>query len=129
MTEKISNSSILDVIEEDLSSINFESTTIEEEPYEENNETTSKTNIKTNSISTNHSLDDPIKLYLREIGRIKLLSSGEEVELAKQIVEGGKSGDKAKRKLIQANLRLVVSIAKKYVGRGMQFPDLIQEGN
>ena len=79
--------------------------------------------------SPNTSTEDPIKLYLREIGRIKLLSSAEEIELARKIVEGGKSGDKAKRKLVQANLRLVVSIAKKYVGRGMLFPDLIQEGN
>ena len=74
-------------------------------------------------------VEDPVRLYLREIGRIKLLSTAEEIELARKIMEGGKSGDKAKRKLVQANLRLVVSIAKKYVGRGMLFLDLIQEGN
>ena len=74
-------------------------------------------------------VDDPVKLYLREIGRIKLLSASEEVELAKIILEGGAKGVKAKKKLVQANLRLVVSIAKKYVGRGMLFLDLIQEGN
>ncbi len=74
-------------------------------------------------------VDDPVRLYLREIGRIKLLSAGEEVELARKIMEGGTPGAIAKRKLVQANLRLVVSIAKKYVGRGMLFLDLIQEGN
>ncbi len=74
-------------------------------------------------------IDDPVRLYLREIGRIKLLSAGDEIELAKKILEGGTAGAIAKRKLVQANLRLVVSIAKKYVGRGMLFLDLIQEGN
>ena len=74
-------------------------------------------------------VDDPVRLYLREIGRIRLLSANEEIELARKIIEGGPSGDMAKRKLVQANLRLVVSIAKKYVGRGMLFLDLIQEGN
>ena len=75
-------------------------------------------------------VEDPVRLYLREIGRIKLLSTNEEIELAKKIVEGeSKAAAIAKRKLVQANLRLVVSIAKKYVGRGMLFLDLIQEGN
>ncbi len=74
-------------------------------------------------------IDDPVRLYLREIGRIKLLSANEEVELARAIIKGGTPGAIAKRKLVQANLRLVVSIAKKYVGRGMLFLDLIQEGN
>ena len=73
--------------------------------------------------------DDPVRMYLREIGRIKLLTSEQEVDLAKKIIAGGKLGDIAKKKLVQANLRLVVSIAKKYVGRGMLFLDLIQEGN
>ena len=75
------------------------------------------------------SVDDPVRMYLREIGRIKLLSADEEIDLARKIVAGGKLGAIAKRKLVQANLRLVVSIAKKYVGRGMLFLDLIQEGN
>ncbi len=74
-------------------------------------------------------IDDPVRLYLREIGRIKLLSANEEIELARKIIEGGTPGAIAKRKLVQANLRLVVSIAKKYIGRGMLFLDLIQEGN
>ena len=77
----------------------------------------------------NVAIDDPVRLYLREIGRIKLLSANEEIELARKILEGGTPGAIAKRKLVQANLRLVVSIAKKYVGRGMLFLDLIQEGN
>ena len=74
-------------------------------------------------------VEDPVRLYLREIGRIKLLSTAEEIELAKKIMKGGDPGARAKKKLVQANLRLVVSIAKKYVGRGMLFLDLIQEGN
>ena len=74
----------------------------------------------------NISLDDPVKVYLREIGRVPLLSSDEEVELAVKITEGN---EYAKQRLTEANLRLVVSIAKKYVGRGMYFLDLIQEGN
>jgi RNA polymerase primary sigma factor len=73
--------------------------------------------------------DDPVRMYLREIGRIPLLSADQEIELARRIEIGGSDGAVAKRKLVQANLRLVVSIAKKYVGRGMLFLDLIQEGN
>ena len=75
------------------------------------------------------SFDDPVRMYLREIGRIKLLTADEEIDLARKIIQGGNVGAIAKRKLVQANLRLVVSIAKKYVGRGMLFLDLIQEGN
>ncbi|MFV0352386.1 MAG: RNA polymerase sigma factor RpoD [Oscillospiraceae bacterium] len=75
------------------------------------------------------SIDDPVKVYLKEIGRVPLLSSEDEVQLAIQIQNGGPQGDIAKRRLSEANLRLVVSIAKRYVGRGMQFLDLIQEGN
>ena len=74
----------------------------------------------------NISLDDPVKVYLREIGRVPLLSSDEEIQLAVKISEGE---EYAKQRLTEANLRLVVSIAKKYVGRGMYFLDLIQEGN
>ena len=74
----------------------------------------------------NISLDDPVKVYLREIGRVPLLSTDEEVQLAIKISEGN---EYAKQRLTEANLRLVVSIAKKYVGRGMYFLDLIQEGN
>lgn len=72
------------------------------------------------------SLDDPVKMYLKDIGEVPLLSADEEIELAKRILEGD---EEAKTKLSEANLRLVVSIAKRYVGRGMLFLDLIQEGN
>ena len=71
-------------------------------------------------------IDDPVKIYLKEIGRVPLLSPDEETELAKRMAEGDSY---AKKRLSEANLRLVVSIAKKYVGRGMQFLDLIHEGN
>ena len=72
------------------------------------------------------SVDDPVRMYLREIGKIPLLTFDEELDLAKRILEGD---EEAKQKLAESNLRLVVSIAKKYVGRGMLFLDLIQEGN
>ena len=72
------------------------------------------------------SIDDPVRLYLKEIGRVPLLKGDEELELAKRMMEGD---EEAKNKLVEANLRLVVSIAKRYVGRGMFFLDLIQEGN
>ncbi|MGN0974733.1 MAG: RNA polymerase sigma factor RpoD, partial [Gemmiger sp.] len=74
-------------------------------------------------------IDDPVKVYLKEIGRVPLLTPEEEVQLALDIKEGGPKGERAKQRLSEANLRLVVSIAKRYVGRGMQFLDLIQEGN
>jgi RNA polymerase primary sigma factor len=72
------------------------------------------------------SIDDPVKVYLKEIGRVPLLSPEEEIDLAIRIAEGD---ERAKKRLSEANLRLVVSIAKRYLGRGMQFLDLIQEGN
>lgn len=71
-------------------------------------------------------LDDPVRMYLKEIGRVPLLSATDEIDLARKVEEGDES---AKRRLAEANLRLVVSIAKRYVGRGMLFLDLIQEGN
>ncbi len=109
ITHKIENKTSLD----DIYMIN-------DEPAEEDNDLELPKSI---------AIDDPVRLYLREIGRIKLLSANEEIELARVILEGGTPGAMAKRKLVQANLRLVVSIAKKYVGRGMLFLDLIQEGN
>ncbi|MDR0196966.1 MAG: RNA polymerase sigma factor RpoD [Oscillospiraceae bacterium] len=72
------------------------------------------------------SIDDPVKIYLKEIGRVPLLTAEEEIELASRMLQGDAY---ARRRLSEANLRLVVSVAKKYVGRGMQFLDLIQEGN
>ncbi|MCF0154244.1 MAG: RNA polymerase sigma factor RpoD [Veillonella sp.] len=90
------------------------------------------------SVPEGVNIDDPVRMYLKEIGRVPLLSGDEEIVLAKQIEAGAKedasykeisTGNKAKKKLVDANLRLVVSIAKRYVGRGMLFLDLIQEGN
>ena len=77
-------------------------------------------------LAAEYSLDDPVRMYLKEIGQVKLLSADEEVELAKRVAEGDQE---AKNKLTEANLRLVVSIAKKYSGRGLHILDLIQEGN
>ena len=77
-------------------------------------------------LAVEFNLDDPVRMYLKEIGQIKLLSAEEEVELAKRVTEGDQE---AKNKLTEANLRLVVSIAKKYSGRGLHILDLIQEGN
>ena len=71
-------------------------------------------------------VDDPVRMYLKEIGKIPLIDASREVELAEKIAEGN---EKAKNELVEANLRLVVSIAKRYVGKGMFFLDLIQEGN
>lgn len=78
------------------------------------------------SVPEGIAIDDPVRMYLKEIGKVPLLSSEQEITYAKEIEEGNQ---KAKKKLAEANLRLVVSIAKRYVGRGMLFLDLIQEGN
>ena len=77
-------------------------------------------------LAAEYNLDDPVRMYLKEIGQIRLLSAEEEVDLAKRVSEGDQA---AKNKLTEANLRLVVSIAKKYSGRGLHILDLIQEGN
>ena len=77
-------------------------------------------------LAAEYNLDDPVRMYLKEIGQVKLLTAEEEIELAKRVSEGDK---KAKDRLTEANLRLVVSIAKKYSGRGLHILDLIQEGN
>ena len=81
------------------------------------------------SVPDGISLEDPVRMYLKEIGKVPLLTADEEIELAQLMEEGGPEGEEAKKKLAEANLRLVVSIAKRYVGRGMLFLDLIQEGN
>ncbi len=78
------------------------------------------------SVPDGVSIEDPVRMYLKEIGKVPLLSAEEEIELAQKMEEGD---EEAKKKLAEANLRLVVSIAKRYVGRGMLFLDLIQEGN
>ena len=78
------------------------------------------------SVPEGIAIDDPVRMYLKEIGKVPLLTADEEIELAKRLEDGDED---AKQKLAEANLRLVVSIAKRYVGRGMLFLDLIQEGN
>ena len=93
---------------------------VDDEPTEEELE-----NIEF-SVPDGVSIEDPVRMYLKEIGKVPLLSADEEVELAKRVEQGD---EEAKKKLAEANLRLVVSIAKRYVGRGMLFLDLIQEGN
>lgn len=86
----------------------------------------SKVDINDLSVPPGVKINDPVRMYLKEIGRVELLTGKEEVELAKRIIEGDEA---ASKELAEANLRLVVSIAKRYVGRGMLFLDLIQEGN
>ncbi|MBQ3124506.1 MAG: RNA polymerase sigma factor RpoD [Clostridia bacterium] len=86
----------------------------------------SKEELEDLSVPEGISIDDHVKMYLKEIGKVNLLSADEETELAQKMSEGD---EEAKKKLAEANLRLVVSIAKRYVGRGMMFLDLIQEGN
>src|SRR5665648_303898 len=89
----------------------------------EDEEETSEVDL---SVPEGVGIDDPVRMYLKEIGRVPLLSAEEEIQLAKRMEAGD---EEAKRRLAEANLRLVVSIAKRYVGRGMLFLDLIQEGN
>ena len=108
--------------EEELDPVLFENDDEEEEEVEAEKEDL--------SVPEGISTDDPVRMYLKEIGKIPLLSSDDEQKLAKSILEGTEEEKtEAKKKLAEANLRLVVSIAKRYVGRGMQFLDLIQEGN
>ena len=89
-------------------------------------EITDTTNVEDLTLSKDVKINDPVRMYLKELGRINLLTSAEEFEYAKRVEEGD---PEAKRVLAESNLRLVVSIAKRYVGRGMLFLDLIQEGN
>ena len=89
-------------------------------------ETVSDENLESSLSTEGIAIDDPVKVYLKEIGRVPLLSPEEEIDLAIRIKDGDEA---AKKRLSEANLRLVVSIAKRYLGRGMQFLDLIQEGN
>lgn len=81
------------------------------------------------SVPEGISIEDPVRMYLKEIGKVPLLTAEQEIALARQVEEGGERGKLAKQRLAESNLRLVVSIAKRYVGRGMLFLDLIQEGN
>ncbi|WP_050697893.1 MULTISPECIES: RNA polymerase sigma factor RpoD [Eubacteriales] len=96
------------------------------EEIEFTTETTEDENLESALSTEGIAIDDPVKVYLKEIGRVPLLSPEEEIDLAIRINEGD---ERAKKRLSEANLRLVVSIAKRYLGRGMQFLDLIQEGN
>lgn len=89
-------------------------------------ETVSEKEDDSISVPEGVNIDDPVRMYLKEIGKVPLLTAEEEIDLAQRMGQGDES---AKRKLVEANLRLVVSIAKRYVGRGMLFLDLIQEGN
>ncbi|HPE16282.1 MAG TPA: RNA polymerase sigma factor RpoD [Oscillospiraceae bacterium] len=97
-----------------------------EPPIEEIEEIPEEELVDPNALSDNYSIDDPVRMYLKEIGKVSLLTPDEEVDLAQRMSEGD---EVAKQRLAEANLRLVVSIAKRYVGRGMLFLDLIQEGN
>jgi len=102
--------------------------TVTEEEMAEEEKATSDLSRELEALATLESkaLTDPVRMYLREIGRINLLTAEEEVRLAQEIEKGSRA---SRKKLIESNLRLVVSIAKKYIGRGMSFLDLIQEGN
>lgn len=98
----------------------------EDEDVSDDDDIIDPDNLRDLSVPLGVKINDPVRMYLKEIGRVDLLTAEEEVELAKRIKQGDKE---AARKLAEANLRLVVSIAKRYVGRGMLFLDLIQEGN
>lgn len=136
MYEVLQKSNI-DVITDDAEVATEEDDIIEDE--EESDEVREAKEVSLDlSIPEGVNIDDPVRMYLKEIGRVPLLSADEEILLAQQIEAGAKddasykemkAGERAKQKLIDANLRLVVSIAKRYVGRGMLFLDLIQEGN
>lgn len=121
----------------DIDADDTDSHTIETDEDEDEVSSEKKISIDL-SVDSGVNIDDPVRMYLKEIGRVPLLSADEEIVLAKQIEAGAQEDStykdiqlskKAKKKLVDANLRLVVSIAKRYVGRGMLFLDLIQEGN
>lgn len=136
MYEVLQKSNI-DVITDDAEVAAEEDDIIEDEEESDEVRETKEVSLDL-SIPEGVNIDDPVRMYLKEIGRVPLLSADEEILLAQQIEAGAKddasykemkAGERAKQKLIDANLRLVVSIAKRYVGRGMLFLDLIQEGN
>ena len=138
---KLTTKEITDVLEEldfDADEINklyddFESSNIEivddfsaDEDLDSALDFTDSDDFESSLSSEGIAIDDPVKIYLKEIGRVPLLTAEEEIELATRMAQGDKY---ARKRLSEANLRLVVSIAKRYVGRGMHFLDLIQEGN
>ena len=113
------NESLDEISDEDFDSVNAD---VEEVPDEEE--------LEEENLAKGIAVDDPVRMYLKEIGKVPLLKAEEERELARLMVEGSqREQERAKNTLCEANLRLVVSIAKRYVGRGMLFLDLIQEGN
>ena len=116
----------IDVLSDDALPPVDEDALPELEELEEIEEVTEEEMNETEAMADTFSTDDPVRMYLKEIGQVKLLTAEEEIELAKRVSEGDK---KAKDRLTEANLRLVVSIAKKYSGRGLHILDLIQEGN
>lgn len=121
------NLSSIDVVYESLEEKGIEVITDKQKSERENKPAEETTEIAEDlSVPKGISLDDPVRMYLKEIGKVPLLSGDEEIKLAQEMEEGS---DYARQKLCEANLRLVVSIAKRYVGRGMLFLDLIQEGN
>lgn len=120
--EEIDLDQIDDLQQDDVDDMDDEQLSAEAEAEER----AERERLKQNAASVAANVDDPVKMYLKEIGKVELLTAEEEVNIAKRIENGDES---AKKELAAANLRLVVSIAKKYVGRGLSFLDLIQEGN
>ena len=122
--ERVYNS--LDALGVDYISGVIEPDDLDEPPLEAIAEIEEEELVDPNDLVDSFSIDDPVRMYLKEIGKVPLLTPEEEQDLAKRMAEGD---EEAKRRMAEANLRLVVSIAKRYVGRGMLFLDLIQEGN
>ena len=116
----------IETVGEDLPPIDDDELLPALDELEEIDEVTEEEIAETDSMADSYSTDDPVRMYLKEIGKVSLLTQEEEIELAARMSQGD---EEAKRRMAEANLRLVVSIAKRYVGRGMLFLDLIQEGN
>ena len=116
----------IETVGEDLPPIDDDELLPALDELEEINEVTEEEIAEADSMVDSYSTDDPVRMYLKEIGKVSLLTQEEEIELAVRMSQGD---EEAKRRMAEANLRLVVSIAKRYVGRGMLFLDLIQEGN
>ena len=116
----------IETVGEDLPPIDDDDLLPALDELEEIDEVTEEEIAEADSMADSYSTDDPVRMYLKEIGKVNLLTQEEEIELAVRMSQGD---EEAKRRMAEANLRLVVSIAKRYVGRGMLFLDLIQEGN
>ncbi len=116
----------IETVGEDLPPIDDDELLPALDELEEIDEVTEEEIAEADSMVDSYSTDDPVRMYLKEIGKVSLLTQEEEIELAVRMSQGD---EEAKRRMAEANLRLVVSIAKRYVGRGMLFLDLIQEGN